>query len=284
MSEFEQSEVQKPVEIPKGKISLKDGYYQGRLTLIRSNVGLPPFLGEFGLNYQSLLNLGRLAGFRTIRIVSNSKDSSEETYNLQGGVSRDGTLSGSVSTATTYIPEAYSDLLYDDDVEGEYVPRGRMWSDLTVNINTREIQKRITNEGKAVNDKNAWGNHISGAIIGEIIKKGTFNLLRSGDLRNDRDAVIDGPIAALVFHSLSDALSLTNPVEILSNPIELLELTIVYLMWFSYVVRLNSRRGNGPARFSLLGVHAPAIDRALALFTSAKAISLNSVVKPINSN
>ncbi len=270
---------QNEIEMPKGYISLRHGSHQGRLTLIRCDVNLPPYLGEFGLNAKAITNLGRLAGFRTIRIVSSSKDSSETTFALQGGVGGDGTLKGSLSAATTLIPEANSDLLYDDDVDvSAHIPRGRVWSDLTITLNTKEIQERMRNDGKAVNDKKTWAQHINNSIAEEILKKGTFNLLRSGDPRNDLSAFLQGPVTALFQRILLDGDLIIRPRIDLKSYIEL---AIVDLIMYSYIFRLNDRRGNGPGRFSLLGVHAPALDRAIALLGLAKSKIVNPMVKPI---
>ena len=272
------NEAQNEAEMPKGYISLKNGSHQGRLTLIRSDVNLPPYLGEFGLNAQAITNLGRMAGFRTIRIVSSSKDISETMYGLQGGVGRDGTIRGSLSAASTIVPEANSDIVFGDADIDSYVPRGRMWSDLTINLNTKEMQERIRTEGKAANDKTAWAHHINSAIANEVLKKGAFNLLRSGDARNDRDALIQGPLTAVLQELLFYPVVGLSPQAFLAG---FLLRTLADLPAFSYWFRLNTRRGNGPARASIFGVHAPAVDRTVALLGLAESKKVNPMVKPL---
>lgn len=260
--------------LQKGQISLKNGVYEGRLTLIRSNVELPSFLGEFGINYQPLLKLGRLAGFRLIRIVSDSTDSSETTFGLQGGIGRDGTLRGSVSTATTYVPEANSNIVFGDADIDSNIPRGRMWADLTIKLNIREILSRIGE----VNNKDALATHLNAAIGQQILIQGAHNLLRSGDARNERDAAINGVLFPILGHLLFSGLVPVTHLEMFISP-------IVYLVGLSYgPFRLNTRRGNGPARFSLLGTNAPAVDRVAALFGATQLTRLASMVKPIASS
>jgi hypothetical protein len=282
----ESSSSPEPHHYPKGIVPLRGGYFNGRLTTISSDVALPAYVGEIGINVQALLNLARLAGFKSIKIISGNNEVSHTTFGLQGDVGRDGTLRGSVSATTTLTPIAESDIKKwgdsDENIDPfeNYVPMGKIWSQLTIKINTKEIQNRILANDHFVRDTNAWAEHINEAIADQMLKKGRYNLISGGDKNDLRDFLLTGVLAPLINHLLLSPLNTIAPLtlyDILIDP-------LFYLMLFSYgPFKLNHRRGNGPARFSLFGVNAPALDRLLILYCMRQIARSRKLVQPLPS-
>lgn len=278
---LETFESQQPTEsnMPQGYMSLRNGAEQGKYTFVRTAMELAPFLGEMGIDVRAIQSLAYLAGFKVVRIDSENTTRSQVKYGTKGIYNSDNTLSDTLVTAVSKVDEGASELSPDTFVGKDYIPRGKVWSDLTITVRTAEIEERLKRDEVPLNDRDAWAHHINTVILAEIVDKGVYNLLASGDWRNQRDAL---GIVGLSqgFHFLSNAVTgIDFTVFNLHNPVvDFLAYATVFLMGFSYMWPEPLRKGNGPTRFSLFGVQGPALDRAARLVASASEKLINPIV------